>query len=83
MVGRRCPAEDRVGLEEFRDVTYGGNGMIYAVATDGRSFGTRDLARNGTTNWANGGTGQPIGQGWTVFVRILSGQNGIPVWDHG
>ena len=39
---------------------------MYGITPEGGLYFYQDLARNGTVNWANGGTGQQIGNGWFV-----------------
>jgi hypothetical protein len=52
------------------------DGSIYAVIPSGDLLWYKDLARDGTANWANGGTGQVIGNGWD-FSHVFSGGDGI------
>jgi hypothetical protein len=37
----------------------------------------KDLERNGTAKWANGGNGAVIGSGWQNFKFVFGGQDGI------
>jgi hypothetical protein len=60
-----------------RHVFAGGDGIIYAIAQNGDLYFYRDLARNGTSNWAFGGAGQVIGTGWGGFVDVFSGGDGV------
>jgi hypothetical protein len=52
-------------------------GSIYAVANNGDLLYYHDQARNGTSNWAFGGVGQKIGEGWGNFRHAFSGGDGI------
>ncbi len=61
----------------FRFVTGDDQGVIYAGTEDGDLLFYRDLARDGTVNWAFGGTGQRIGTGWQDFLHVFSGGDGI------
>ncbi|MGZ6565728.1 MAG: tachylectin-related carbohydrate-binding protein, partial [Solirubrobacteraceae bacterium] len=45
------------GWQNFRQVIDGGDGILYAVTQTGDLLYYRDLARNGTSSWANGGQG--------------------------
>ena len=40
--------------------------MLYGVTPDGFLMFYRDLAQDGTVNWANNGQGQQIGSGWFI-----------------
>ena len=61
----------------FRFVTGDNNGVIYAVTDDGDLLYYRDLARDGTAQWANGGGGQKIGSGWQNFLTVFCGGDGV------
>jgi hypothetical protein len=59
-------------------LAFGGyNGIIYAVDLNGDLLFYRDLAQNGTANWANGGQPQQIGTGWSQVRLAFGGYNGI------
>lgn len=63
------------GWQKFRDAYYAGNGVIYAVDYSNNLYFFRDLARNGTIDWAPG-SGNIIARDWT-FVQAIGGQNGV------
>lgn len=50
---------------------------FYAGTDQGALNFYKDLARNGTGIWANGGQPQQIGAGWNGFQQIICGDNGI------
>jgi hypothetical protein len=52
------------GWGDFTHLVSGGDGILYASTPDGSLLFYRDMARDGTSNWAYGGTGQTIGSGW-------------------
>jgi hypothetical protein len=60
-------------------VLYNGNGIIYTVPRDGRLDYYRDLARDGTMSWANGGVAVEVGlaRGWADYIWLLAGDNGV------
>ena len=51
----------------------GGDGIIYAIDQNGRLFFYKDLARDGKSVWANGGSGKQIGTGWPLRLPVISG----------
>lgn len=57
----------------FKFVLTDQQGAIYVVTDEGNLLFYRDQARNGTSNWAFGGTGQRIGSGWGNFGGGASG----------
>jgi hypothetical protein len=61
----------------FKFVTGDNQGIIYAINQAGDLLFYRDLARNGTANWAFNGVGQAIGTGWSAFTELFSGGLGI------
>jgi hypothetical protein len=67
----------------FRDIIAGRDGVIYAIdgeqsSKPGQLLFYRDLARDGTSRWAFGGTGQVISDGgWNRFIKVFSGGDGI------
>jgi N,N-dimethylformamidase len=71
-----------VGWAGFDHVFPGGDGILYAVHSDGALLWYRDLFRNGTNapdgsfGW-DANSGNQIGQGWTGFANLFSGDNGI------
>jgi hypothetical protein len=71
-----------IGWAGFDHVFPGGSGILYAVRSDGALLWYRDLLRDGTNHpsgalgWA-ANSGQQIGQGWTGFANLFSGDNGI------
>ena len=57
---------------------------VEGIVSDGRVsipngvlFFYKDLARNGTFNWANNGQGQKIGTGWNSFKFVFGGEDGV------
>ncbi|MFJ7685973.1 tachylectin-related carbohydrate-binding protein [Peribacillus butanolivorans] len=71
------------GWGNFVHVFSGGDGIIYAVAQNGDLLYYRDLARDGTSRWANDGVGQIImsaqatGNFFNRFRHVFSGGDGI------
>ena len=52
------------------------NGVIYVVTPSGDLLFYKDLAQDGTENWA--GNGVKIGgPGWDSFLQVFSGGDGI------
>lgn len=70
------------GWAGFDQVFSGGNGIIYAITSDGRLRWYRDLRRdgrnapNGSSGW-DPRSGAQIGTGWDVFTTVLPGGDGI------
>ncbi|MDI3403982.1 tachylectin-related carbohydrate-binding protein [Streptomyces cavernicola] len=62
---------------EFTTVVAGGDGVLYAVDSNGRLYWYRYLGTAGEFSWANGGVGRLLGTGWGTFPRIAAGGNGI------
>jgi Tachylectin len=60
-----------------RHVFGGGDGIIYAVTTDGDLLFYKDLARDGTSSWAFNGIGQAIDVGWAAFSQVSGGGEGV------
>lgn len=50
--------------------------MIYAIKATGELLWYRDLASNGTWNWAPH-SGNQIGTGWSQFAHVFSGSDGV------
>ncbi|MBA4860310.1 hypothetical protein H1V43_02705 [Streptomyces sp. PSKA54] len=65
------------GWSPFTTVLGGGDGVIYAVASDGRLFWYRYMGTDGQVSWANNGAGRQIGSGWGGFLRIAASGNGV------
>jgi endonuclease/exonuclease/phosphatase family metal-dependent hydrolase len=67
------------GWREYRHLAYGGEGILYAVSASGRLYYYRDLARNGTPDWENGGISVEIGlgQGWADYRWLLGDGDGV------
>jgi len=67
------------GWAGFEHVVYNGNGILYGVRPDGHLLYYKDLARNGTFSWANGGTGRDVtaGPGWADYRWVLGDGDGI------
>lgn len=61
----------------FKFITCDNQSNIYAVSNDGNLLYYRDQSRNGTPQWAHGGTGQNIGSEWGHFLDVFSGDDGI------
>ena len=77
-LGKAGPAYvDGFGWNSFWTVFSGGDGVIYAIDYDGNLFYYRDLARNGTAAWANGGSPRLIGTQWGDFRQVFGGGDGI------
>jgi len=56
---------------------FGGDpGVIYVVTAAGDLFWFKDLAFDGTVNWANNGAGKKIASGWD-FTHVFYGGDGI------
>ena len=73
--GASTPAYDP--LQRFIRLVPGGNGVIYAVQSDGSLLWYRHEGwTNGTASWANGGQGLTIGTGWQVFDQIMCDSTG-------
>ncbi len=66
------------GWQNFVKVFSGGNGVIYAIKSDGSLYWYKHLGySNGAWSWANGGVGKKIGSGWNMYSKVFSGGNGI------
>lgn len=64
-------------LQRFIRLMPGGNGVIYAVQSDGALQWYRNVGwANGAATWANGGQSLTIGTGWQIFNQILVDSNG-------
>ncbi|HEX2913338.1 MAG TPA: N,N-dimethylformamidase beta subunit family domain-containing protein [Chloroflexia bacterium] len=61
----------------FKFITSDNQSVIYAVTESGDLLYYRDEARDGTSQWSFGGTGQKIGSGWGDFQQIFAGDDGI------
>ncbi|HZZ25064.1 MAG TPA: tachylectin-related carbohydrate-binding protein [Roseiarcus sp.] len=61
----------------FLAVTCDEASIFYAISDTGALLFYRDLARNGTANWANGGAASQIGNGWQGMRDIIAGGGGI------
>lgn len=63
-------------VQRFVRLVPGGNGIIYAIQTDGHLFWYRHADwRGGTNTWSNGG-GLRIGTGWQRFSTVLGAADG-------
>jgi hypothetical protein len=67
------------GAAEHDFVFSGGDGIIYIANKAGELLFLKDLARDGTPNWAHGGIGQVIGHGFGAADNdfVFSGGDGI------
>ena len=66
------------GWTGFKHVTYAGDGVFFAVASDGNLLWYRDLDVAGrTADWADGGIGHVIGTGWQNFPLVFAGAGAI------
>jgi hypothetical protein len=69
------------GWNQFTHVIDGGGGVLYTVDANGTLFWYKDLARNGTADWApksGRALGLPSGlSSWNIFAQIFSGQDGV------
>jgi N,N-dimethylformamidase len=61
----------------FKFVFGDDEGVVYGVTTAGDLLWYRHLSGTGTANWANGGSAQQIGTGWSQFTQILTGGDGV------
>ena len=61
----------------MRFVFDGGQGVIYAITDSGAMMFYRDQSRAGNGDWAFGGIGKQIGQGWTGMQHVTSDGDGI------
>jgi N,N-dimethylformamidase len=61
----------------FKFVTSDNQSNVYAVTEGGDLLYYRDEARDGTSRWANGGTGQKIAGDWGHFLHVFAGDDGI------
>jgi len=59
----------------YKLVVPGRNGALYGISHDGTIYYNRDLARDGTVNWAYP-TNVNIGNGWGRFQHVVSTGNG-------
>ncbi|GAA1751088.1 N,N-dimethylformamidase beta subunit family domain-containing protein [Agromyces humatus] len=63
--------------QRFVQMIGGGNGVIYAIAADGKLYWYRHRGwTDSSASWANNGAGRQIGKGWAGFVTVLAGSNG-------
>jgi hypothetical protein len=65
------------GWNSFLKIFSGGDGIIYAIASNGDLLYYRDEARDGTPRWSFGGEGQKIGTGWGDYLHVFSGDGGV------
>jgi hypothetical protein len=61
----------------FHFLTGDTDGVVYAGGPDGSLVFYKDEARDGTPRWANAGSGQVIGTGWTDFNNVFTAAKGI------
>lgn len=70
------------GWEIFETVFYGGDGIIYAIRSDGRMHWYKDVNRRGgngpnaQSGWAPG-SGSRISFGWEIFKSVFYGGDGV------
>ena len=63
--------------QRFLDLVPGGQGIFYAIQSDGALLWYRHLGwQTGAFNWANGGSGLQIGIGWQQFVKVMAAADG-------
>ncbi|MER5176812.1 hypothetical protein ABT009_00265 [Streptomyces sp. NPDC002896] len=65
------------GWSSFTTVLGGGDGVIYAMASDGKLYWYRYTGAAGQVSWANNAMGRQIGTGWNSFQRIAASGNGV------
>jgi hypothetical protein len=65
------------GWSQFPTVIGGGDGVIYAVTSDGRLIWYRYTGTAGEVSWANNANGRQIGTGWNAFTHIVASGNGV------
>jgi hypothetical protein len=69
------PPPGEFGWQDFIDVAASSNGVLYAVAPDGRLFWYQHLGyRTGANAWDGP---RVVGEGWQNFKRIFSPGNGM------
>lgn len=62
---------------KYIHVFSGGDGVIYAITTDGRMLWYRHSGwLDGTNKWA-ASSGVQVGKGWTGAIKVFSGGNGV------
>lgn len=62
---------------KYQHVFSGGNGVIFAITTDGKMLWFRhDGWLSGSKKWADG-SGKQIASGWQGAVKVFSGGNGV------
>jgi N,N-dimethylformamidase len=79
------PQQIGQGWQGVSQIICGDGGVIYAIEIDwrdpqqnGRLLYFKDLARNGTGDWAFGGAERVVhATGWQNYVRVFSGGGGI------
>ena len=63
--------------QRFLDLVPGGQGIFYAIQSDGVLLWYRNLGwQTGAATWANGGSGLQIGIGWHQFVKVMAAADG-------
>lgn len=63
--------------QRFLDLVPGGQGIFYAIQSDGVLLWYRHLGwQNGAATWANGGASRQIGIGWQQFVKVMAAADG-------
>lgn len=63
--------------QRFLRLVPGGNGIVYAIQSDGALYWYRHLGwQTGGGSWANNGSGLKIGTDWQQFTTVLAGSDG-------
>ncbi|TPQ18275.1 N,N-dimethylformamidase beta subunit family domain-containing protein [Streptomyces sporangiiformans] len=63
--------------QRFLQLVPGGNGIIYAIQSDGNLYWYRNTGwSTGSSSWANAGTGRLIGTKWQQFRYVLAAADG-------
>nr|RNJ64977.1 MAG: hypothetical protein EDM05_33490 [Leptolyngbya sp. IPPAS B-1204] len=61
------------GWQPFKSIFSGGNGVIYAIRTNGDLECYKDIKQDGSGEFLSG----TIGVGWSQFKQVFSGGNGV------
>lgn len=65
------------GWNKYTQVFSGGDGVIYAITTDGKMLWYRHSGwLDGVNKWATG-SGNQVGKGWQDTIKVFSGGNGV------
>jgi Tachylectin len=65
------------GWGRYKHVFSAGDGVIYAISTDGKMFWFRHTGwLDGSRRWA-ANSGRQVGKGWQDAIKVFSGGNGV------